>query len=131
LRTTTKNHITSIYFLSGGDLIKIGRSADADTRIRKLRASSPYRLEVLCVRHNVRACVEVYLHTKFAKFRRHGEWFSDAPEIRAEIDLILKGQAPYMRKNFRFVPNWHLADPMVAATVSEREADRQLMACVG
>lgn len=79
----SESHVYFIESESAG-LIKIGRSVDPVSRFNAIRTMSPDKLVLLgSVPETV--CSESELHKKFAKHRRHGEWFEDVPEIR---DLI-------------------------------------------
>lgn len=62
-----------VYFLRGGDMVKIGRSNDAAARICDLRRMSPIPLELVALLKGAEK--EKRLHRKFAEERSHGEWF--------------------------------------------------------
>lgn len=70
-----------VYFIRGGDMIKIGYAKDPKTRLRDLQVGSPVRLEILVT---IPGChsVEKGIHARFRKLRSHGEWF------RAEESLL-------------------------------------------
>lgn len=64
-------------------LLKIGMAMDAAMRLRGLQGGSPVRLTVLAVKRSKRPSgEEADLHRRFDRYRRHGEWFEDVPEIR-------------------------------------------------
>jgi hypothetical protein len=75
----------AVYFIGSLDTaIKIGVSSSVAVRFRTLQAYSPVPLEILAVRQGSEA-TECAYHDWFAAHRLHGEWFSPAPEILAEI----------------------------------------------
>lgn len=78
-----------VYFIAGAGLIKIGISTNLQSRFRAIRNSSPVSVDLLgsCPGTTLS---EGLLHQKFAHLRRHGEWFEDAPELRAEIEWRLR-----------------------------------------
>ena len=80
-----------VYFVAGAGLIKIGITTNITSRFRAIRNSSPVPVELLGSRPGT-AFAEGALHSMFAHLRRHGEWFEDAPELRAEIKRQLKDQ---------------------------------------
>jgi hypothetical protein len=83
-----------VYFIhseSGG--IKIGMAQDIDKRLRGLQTAHPAKLTLMA------SClggqpVEREYHKRFAEHRLHGEWFSPAPEILAEIDRLSSPSHP-------------------------------------
>lgn len=79
----SESHVYFIESESAG-LIKIGRSVNPVGRFNAIRTMSPDKLVLLGSAPET-VCSESELHKKFAKHRRHGEWFEDVPEIR---DLI-------------------------------------------
>lgn len=79
----------TIYFLAGAGLIKIGVSSNPTSRIRAIRNSSPVPIDVLALMPGFGLFMEMRLHQKFNHLRRHGEWFEDNGEIRAEIDRLV------------------------------------------
>lgn len=56
------------------NLLKIGRSKNAESRKKTMQTAIGNRLELLFV---IKGCgyKELELHDKFAKYRKHGEWF--------------------------------------------------------
>lgn len=77
-----------VYFVRGGDFLKIGWSRDVDGRIGDLRASGPTQLTLLGsiagTRDDERA-----LHERFAEIRHHGEWFRAEPELLDFVASVL------------------------------------------
>ena len=76
-----------VYFIGGGDLIKIGFTNDLKRRLKTLRATSPVPLKVLCVIRGGKLR-ETAFHETFAHLRAHGEWFRPAPELLAYIAIL-------------------------------------------
>lgn len=74
-----------IYFIAGGDLIKIGYSQSATKRLGKMRTDCPVELKIL---HKEPGCrdTEESLHRDFAASHVHGEWFRTTPELIALIE---------------------------------------------
>lgn len=72
----------AVYFVLGGDLLKIGLSINPEKRLRALRSASPLELTmhrlVACSRAESRI-IERELHRQFGAFRHHDEWFDAAP----------------------------------------------------
>lgn len=79
---------SSVYFVGNLEhAIKIGVSISMTPRLRELQCGSPVPLEVFATRPGGYDRESAY-HMQFAAHRLHGEWFSPAPEILAEIDRI-------------------------------------------
>ncbi|MGN7160813.1 GIY-YIG nuclease family protein [Sphingomonas sp. SAFR-052] len=82
-----------LYFIrSEAGPIKIGVSNDVRKRLKGLQTSSPYKLSIACIKRCA-AMEEGAYHERFAAHRLHGEWFSPAPEIEAEITTLTEGAA--------------------------------------
>lgn len=73
-----------VYFIRGGDLVKIGWSRDVAKRMRQLQGASSTRLQVLGCLEGTRE-TEADLHQRFKRFRRHGEWFEADAKMLAAI----------------------------------------------
>lgn len=79
-----------IYFLESGDTIKIGYSIDVQNRINGLKSGSSKKVTLLGVMDgDVKH--EKILHTAFAQYRVHGEWFKKCPEI---LQFIAENRNP-------------------------------------
>jgi hypothetical protein len=85
-----------IYFLAGGDLIKIGITTNMTSRMRAIRNSSPVPLELLA-RGPGCTFTEMRIHAKFAHLRRHGEWFKDEGSIRQYVAENFGPETPRQR----------------------------------
>lgn len=76
-----------IYFLRcncANGFIKIGIARDLSQRIDKLKAASPYELEVIRVLPGGRP-EERAIHERFAHCRHRGEWFKPEADLIAYI----------------------------------------------
>lgn len=64
-----------IYFIRGGDLVKIGKANNVNARLRNLRREHTEELRVIAtIPGNEKQ--ERKLHDRFRERRVHGEWFS-------------------------------------------------------
>lgn len=81
---------TFVYFVQSGDRgdIKIGLTADMESRLAELQCGNPVRLHVVGVVTGDWA-LEQSLHARFAEGRIHGEWFKrytpGLPELLAHV----------------------------------------------
>ena len=67
----------SIYLIKSGGFTKIGITSDFSKRLNSLVGSNPLSIEVVVTKQVVNAReVEVQLHTKYAEFNTHHEWFN-------------------------------------------------------
>lgn len=77
-----------VYFIKGGDYIKIGISNNPQFRLAELQVASPYKLQLLEMtwyESNSKAyAVEHDLHNHFQYVRAEGEWF-EAPFVEAYL----------------------------------------------
>ena len=71
-----------VYFVQAKEsrLIKIGTSVNVRGRLRELSGASPEELELLVDIRGDRE-VETRIHERFAKYRKHGEWFEPGAEL--------------------------------------------------
>lgn len=79
---------TGVYFIKGADVVKIGVALCVRDRLRVLQVGSPVPLTPLgFIRCDFRKSFakERELHALFAALRKHNEWFSDSPDLRAYI----------------------------------------------
>lgn len=80
-----------VYFIqavSGGP-IKIGMSQNPERRLADLQVGSPVMLRIIGAAAGGQSR-EAALHRRLAKYRLHGEWFADAPEVLAAIAEVLQ-----------------------------------------
>lgn len=78
-----------VYFIRGGDFVKIGWSGDPDRRRDGLATGSPFELEVI---GKVPGSVldERAFHAAFAHLRANGEWFAAKPELIAFMNWAMR-----------------------------------------
>lgn len=69
-----------VYFISGGDLIKIGYAKQPLKRLTSLKSGSPYELTLIASMAGSMA-LERHLHDRFADLRQNGEWFRADPKL--------------------------------------------------
>lgn len=88
-RAAVDRSVSWLYFLLAEScgLIKIGFTSSPDTRVLRLRATSPVPLTLLATVHGDREN-EQAIHARFAADRAHGEWFRSTPGLLAYIDEI-------------------------------------------
>jgi len=67
-----------------GGPVKIGRSVDVDRRLTEVQPGHPFELRVARLFEGVDPAFESWLHTRFADYRLHGEWFEE--EVLTAID---------------------------------------------
>ena len=82
-----------IYFVEGGDLVKIGMAEDVPARVARMQTGSPIQLRLLGSMPGDRD-VERALHRRFRDLRVRGEWFRRADELHAYIESGFEG--PYI-----------------------------------
>jgi hypothetical protein len=84
-----------IYFIQAidGGLIKIGLTSRPSIRLSQIQVWSPIILRILATMDGD-SNVEVALHDRFRRHRRHGEWFDPDPEI---LDLIAQHEVMSQR----------------------------------
>lgn len=86
MRTRDKSHtITYIARATASGLLKIGKTARLDDRVRMLEAGTGTKIEVLA---RIPGDREKELHARFNKYRRDGEWFEPAAEIQSYISSL-------------------------------------------
>jgi hypothetical protein len=97
IKQRPKKHV--VYFVRAETgVIKIGTTGDIEWRMKSLRGQSPVALTLLATVRGGRVREHQY-HDQFAAHRLHGEWFSPAPEINAEIARI-KGPVARRRTGY-------------------------------
>jgi len=68
--------------------LKIGRSNNAEKRLKSLQTGSPLRLSIAYVLPD-KGHLEKLLHEKFKKKRINGEWFTFSQDIVKEFESII------------------------------------------
>jgi hypothetical protein len=76
-----------IYFIRGGDLVKIGVTDDVRQRLRQLQVGSPTKLELIGEMPGDEN-YERALHRAFAGLAEHGEWFRLDGKLAEFIALL-------------------------------------------
>jgi hypothetical protein len=101
-----------VYFVKGGDRVKIGYSSVLSSRLSELRrVMAPTPLELLGAIDGDRT-IEAALHVRLKHLRLSGEWFRDDLELRAlMLELIASGTPGVLAPLIR--------SPAIAATSSE------------
>lgn len=79
-----KNDRSWVYFITGGDHVKVGSSRNPVARLKGHQTGSPVPLEIAYLLEGPRL-VEHFIHREARAFRAHGEWFRDCPEFWALI----------------------------------------------
>ena len=74
-----------VYFIEGGDFIKIGFTRSPAARSKHLMTDSPYEPKVLHLEPGTYKTEKLF-HRQFAHLRIRGEWFRKAPEILEYIE---------------------------------------------
>jgi hypothetical protein len=78
----------TVYLLRCTTRVKIGFAGNFPERMRILKTSCPFPVEVVANFAGSRN-VELFLHRCFAPLRRHGEWFDDAGDLH-ELSIALE-----------------------------------------
>lgn len=86
---------TYVYYVRGGDFVKIGVAVDVKKRLASLQTSNAVKLNLLMFT-NVSIKLERELHAKFAHLREHGEWFRYDPEIERHIYELRHGKGTFV-----------------------------------
>lgn len=77
-----------VYFVKGGEQIKIGYSGDIKSRIGELQIGSPVAIEFVGAMVGADRETERDLHAEFAEYRVRGEWFKYGPRLAEFIALV-------------------------------------------
>jgi hypothetical protein len=80
-----------VYFLKGGELIKIGFTVDLDKRINAIQNMSPVQLRLLATMSGDKN-TEQDIHKRFSHLRVHGEWFKADASLLDYIKGVQNGQ---------------------------------------
>src|SRR5688572_6517491 len=90
----------AIYFIGTDEVIKIGLARyDPDKRVSVIQNSSPFELHLYgCILGTVH--FERVLHSVFAPFRSHGEWFDLEENMLDGLAEIIMHGADYGRRKF-------------------------------
>lgn len=80
-----------VYFLDGGDVVKIGWSINPANRICELQTAHGSPLKLVAFFHGASIAAERETHARFKRYRRNGEWFQWSDAIYAHV-LELRGE---------------------------------------
>ena len=83
-----------LYVLRAGPFVKIGVAKSITNRLKQIQTGNPYAVEVvrtyvLSSEEKAKAA-EAMLHTKYAKLKAAGEWFSMSSGMLEDIDNHVK-----------------------------------------
>lgn len=88
-RESWKAHNTIVYFLGAGPFVKIGKATgDPSQRIDQLKTGCPFPIQVLGFVPGGRI-EESLLHSRFAKYRAHGEWFRNEGALAEYLKTLV------------------------------------------
>jgi len=59
-------------------LVKIGESENPEERLKQIQTTSPHKIKLISTTKEK----ERVLHSRFSRYRKHGEWFEYSREIR-------------------------------------------------
>jgi len=68
----------TVYFISDGEFVKIGRSENPLLRFYNIQGANPKKLEIL----HIVECNESIFHILFGKYKHRGEWFKIEGELK-------------------------------------------------
>ena len=74
-----------VYFMDGGDTVKIGFSRSLEARFKKMKTDLPSGLQLLHIEPGTFRTKKV-LHRHFAELRVRGEWFRKTDDLMAYIE---------------------------------------------
>jgi hypothetical protein len=78
---------SNVYFISDGELVKIGTASNIPNRMDSLQTGNPKRLKLLA--HTTGGHkTEAKYHVMFADCRISGEWFKMSKMIEAEVNRL-------------------------------------------
>jgi len=77
---------TGTYFVKCGEFVKIGRTADIETRMQTLKTANPLDLELLKFTHF--KDIERESHKRFKHLKHRDEWYHLTPELEAYIAVL-------------------------------------------
>lgn len=76
-----------VYFVRGGELIKIGWSRHVRSRVMGMKIGSPAALTVVALALGGWE-LEAVLHAKYSEYHSHGEWFRYEGRLRELVDSL-------------------------------------------
>lgn len=81
--------LRQVYFIRGGEFVKIGIAQDAEERLNAIQTTSPFPLSLLGWVPG-RLADEARIHEELSDYRAHGEWFRATPEVLETIEEALE-----------------------------------------
>lgn len=91
-KATRKRKSEGIYIIQNenGGPIKIGQTDNITARIEQLQTGNPYKLMLRYYCECMPYGTETMLHTKYAQFNVHGEWFDESiiPYVMRDLSDI-------------------------------------------
>lgn len=93
LEAAIASHQSFVYFVAGGNFVKIGFSRSFRQRLHKMATDLPFEIEVLHFETGTRQH-EKMLHQRFSALHVRGEWFRRAPELLAFIHARKRAGGP-------------------------------------
>ena len=96
-------HGGRIYFIRGGDFLKIGYSINPLSRLSSIQTACPFELELLAHFPGTLQD-EIAIMSLFARYHIRGEWFRCHPKILDYVDSRTRKRSVRRRKN----PNQNL-----------------------
>lgn len=113
----TRDYTTGrVYFITDGELIKIGYSGAPEVRLSDLQTHSGRELEILKTIPGTYED-ERRLHTQFSHLRVRGEWFQSDPEL---LDFIAGRPKPDVPKVVSIEPFERARDEFSVLSKSEK-----------
>lgn len=76
-----------VYFIDGGELLKIGTAKNVSERLRNLQVGSPVKLRLIKKIDGGRK-EEKKIHKIFSDLKTHGEWFVKTPALLDYIERL-------------------------------------------
>ena len=74
-----------VYFLRCGDFVKVGYASDAPSRVRHIRVSNPYPVDLIAWARGGRD-EEARIHAIIKNHRHKGEWFRVAEQLMVIVE---------------------------------------------
>jgi len=81
----------SLYFITCGDLVKIGKSTNPQQRLAQIQTSAPGPC-VMTACFKSAGYLEAEIHRLLREQRRHGEWFVYDEHVKHLIESIANGE---------------------------------------
>ena len=79
------------------DMVKIGVSSSVNARLEALQCGSPVELSIVGILYGAGFDAEKRLHSKYAEYHSHGEWYYFRGKLRDEIESWHDARDPQVR----------------------------------